>query len=471
MTRSIQLREQFIVTRPIADVFYYLADFSTISEWDASVISAKKVSEGAITQGTRFDLVLRSAGRRVPMAYTLTTYQALSHLVFTGKAQGFVAIDSIWLKETPQGTEITWQADITFEGILAHLLPVMRPSLLKLAKTSMQGLAHALSNNYHPQSHIAHTLSSKLILPELFHFSKYGYLHAQKNWQPMSANMHGKHVLITGASSGIGLAAAYALAAKGCHLTLVLRNAQKGQQVVQDLMRVTGNTSIDIEIADMSIMTDVIALSQRLLNKQHPIDVLINNAGALFNPRQETHEGLEQSFALLLLSPFILTTQIKPLLSKGSRVVNVLSGGMYSQGIVVDDLENKQGTYSGSVAYAKAKRGLMIVTEQWAKLWQADGISVHAMHPGWADTAGVVTALPEFYKLTKPILRTPEQGADTIVWLACATEVTKSTGLFWLDRSARPTHLSAKTQETQQQREQLWLSLLKYQQRFMAVSQ
>ncbi len=123
------------------------------------------------------------------------------------------------------------------------------------------------------------------------------------------------------------------------------------------------------------------------------------------------------------------------------------------------------------MAYAKAKRGLMIVTEQWAKLWQADGISVHAMHPGWADTAGVVTALPEFYKLTKPILRTPEQGADTIVWLACATEVTKSTGLFWLDRSARPTHLSAKTQETQQQREQLWLSLLKYQQRFMAVSQ
>ena len=75
MTRSIQLREQFIVARPLADVFYYLADFSTIGEWDASVISAKEVSEGAIAQGTRFDLVLRSAGRRVPMAYTLTSYQ------------------------------------------------------------------------------------------------------------------------------------------------------------------------------------------------------------------------------------------------------------------------------------------------------------------------------------------------------------------------------------------------------------
>jgi hypothetical protein len=110
----------------------------------------------------------------------------------------------------------------------------------------------------------------------------------------------------------------------------------------------------------------------------------------------------------------------------------------------------------------------MIVTEQWAKLWQADGISVHAMHPGWADTAGVVDSLPEFYKLTKPILRTPQQGADTIVWLASATEVSQTTGLFWLDREPRPTHLSVKTQETQQQREQLWQSLLSYQQQFLS---
>jgi NAD(P)-dependent dehydrogenase (short-subunit alcohol dehydrogenase family) len=199
--------------------------------------------------------------------------------------------------------------------------------------------------------------------------------------------------------------------------------------------------------------------------------VLINNAGALFNPRQENKEGLEQSFALLLLSPFILTEQLKPLLIKGSRVINVLSGGMYSQKIVVDDLENTQGKYSGSVAYAKAKRGLMMTTEQWAKAWQKDGITVHAMHPGWAETTGVIESLPEFYKISKPFLRSPEQGADTIVWLATATEAGKCTGLFWLDRQAQPTHLLAKTQETAQQREQLRLSLLSYQQRFMAVHQ
>ena len=98
----------------------------------------------------------------------------------------------------------------------------------------------------------------------------------------------------------------------------------------------TGNTKINLEIADMSLMSDVLALSQRLHQQQRPIDVLINNAGALFNPRQQTKEGLEQSFALLLLSPFMFTQQLKPLLAHNSRVINVLSGGMYSQAIDVN---------------------------------------------------------------------------------------------------------------------------------------
>ena len=146
MNRSIQLREQFLVNRPLADVFNYLSDFSTIAEWDASVVSCQKISDGAIGVGTKFDLILKSAGRHVAMDYTLKTYQK-QHLIFEGIAKDFVAIDSIWFKETAQGIEITWQADISFEGILAHLLPIMKPALLKLGKTSMQGLAQALANN------------------------------------------------------------------------------------------------------------------------------------------------------------------------------------------------------------------------------------------------------------------------------------------------------------------------------------
>jgi hypothetical protein len=117
-----------------------------------------------------------------------------------------------------------------------------------------------------------------------------------------------------------------------------------------------------------------------------------------------------------------------------ARVVNVLSGGMYTQKIHVDDLQSKNGTYSGSVAYARAKRGLMILTEEWARRWAKDGIVVNAMHPGWADTPGVLEALPEFHRVTERVLRTPEEGADTIVWLAAATEAGKVSGEFWLDR-------------------------------------
>lgn len=465
MNRSIQLREQFLVNRPLADVFNYLSDFSTIAEWDASVFSCQKISDGPIGVGTKFDLILKSAGRHVAMDYTLKTYQT-QHLVFEGVAKDFVAIDSIWFKESTQGTEITWQADISFTGLLAHLLPIMKPALLKLGQTSMRGLAQALANN-NPPPLMQHQIRSQLILPELWQFTKFGYLQAQNKWLPVSNNMQHKHIVITGATSGLGLASAFALAQKGCQLTLVVRNTHKGQDITQQIIKQTGNTNIHLEIADMSLMNDVIALTERL-TQQRPIDVLINNAGALFNPRKETSEGLEQSFALLLLSPFILTQQLKPLFAHNARVVNVLSGGMYSQAVNVDDLESKRGAYSGSVSYAKAKRGLMIITEEWAKQWQKDGIVVHAMHPGWANTDGVINALPEFYKLSKNVLRSPQQGADTIIWLASATEVSQSTGLFWLDREPRPTHLTTKTQETPLQRAQLWQSLLRYEKKFLS---
>lgn len=466
MNRSIQLQEQFVVQRPFEDVFYYLLDFSNIAQWDVSVLSCVKSTFGAITEGTRFDLVLKSAGRKIDMAYTLTSLQK-TQLVFTGVAKGFVAVDSIYLRKLPQGTEIIWQADIRFHGALAYLLPLMQSSLIKLGQESMQGLQQALSPQQPISSQITHSLRSKLILPELWHFTKYGYSQAQKNWQAVSTNMHNKHAVITGATSGLGLASAISLAQKGCYLTLVARSLSKAQSVKSHIIEQTGNPNIDIEIADMSVMQDVILLSSRLKKKQQSIDILINNAGALFNPRQVTCEDLEQSFALLLLSPYMLTLQLKPLFTTNVRVINVLSGGMYSQALDVDDLENKRGSYSGSIAYAKAKRALMIVTEEWAKQWAKEGISVHAMHPGWADTAGVVSALPAFYKLTKPILRNADQGADTIVWLACAQEVTQTSGLFWLDRKPRPTHLNAKTHETPLQRAQLMQTLSIYQKRFL----
>jgi NAD(P)-dependent dehydrogenase (short-subunit alcohol dehydrogenase family) len=142
-----------------------------------------------------------------------------------------------------------------------------------------------------------------------------------------------------------------------------------------------------------------------------------------------------------------------------ARVVNVLSGGMYTQKIHVDDLQSNKGTYSGSVAYARAKRGLMILTEEWARRWSRGGIVVNAMHPGWADTPGVVVALPEFHRVTRRVLRTPQEGADTIVWLAAATEAGMVSGEFWLDRRLHAKHIWPGTRETSAERRQLLKAL------------
>jgi NAD(P)-dependent dehydrogenase (short-subunit alcohol dehydrogenase family) len=132
---------------------------------------------------------------------------------------------------------------------------------------------------------------------------------------------------------------------------------------------------------------------------------------------------------------------------------------MYTQRIRVRDLQNTRGQYKGSIAYARAKRGQVILTELWADRLADQGIVVQAMHPGWADTPGVEASLPLFRKITKPFLRTPEQGADTIVWLAASDEAAETTGKFWLDRRPRPTHRLKNTVEALEDRQGLWDAL------------
>jgi NAD(P)-dependent dehydrogenase (short-subunit alcohol dehydrogenase family) len=188
---------------------------------------------------------------------------------------------------------------------------------------------------------------------------------------------------------------------------------------------------------------------------------LINNAGALFPERRETEAGIELTLATNLLSHFLLTNLLIPRLtaSAPARIINVSSGGMYTQRIRVDDLQNAAEGYQGSIAYARTKRGQVILTELWAERLADRGIVVHAMHPGWADTPGVADSLPLFRTLTRPFLRTPEQGADTMVWLAASPEAAASSGRFWLDRRPRPTHRLRRTVETDTDRHDLWNSL------------
>ena len=455
MPHTIEIKEQFHTRRSAEDVYEYITDFSRITEWDHSIISSEKISDGAISVGSQFDLMFAMGPRKSQIVYEITEFHYPSRAVLIGTSDNFVAVDTLSIEDKGSGCDVTWETKINFTGSSAKIVKLMESKIKAGAIKTIHDLAIALDDNFDaPVSSSLRTFADKAILPGILSFTKYGFKQAKTKWHPVTASVKGKHALITGATSGLGLATATQLAHLGAYLTLVARNQQKAKQVSTQITKVTGNHNIKIEIADLSEIKQVNDLADRLLNKGRRIDILINNAGALLNPRQETTDGLEKSFALLLLGPFLMTEKILPLLAKSgaARIINVSSGGMYAKRISLSNLQSTKGKYSGSEAYARAKRGLVIIGEQWAEQWAKHGITVHNMHPGWALTPGVQTGIPEFARRTKPFLRTPEQGADTIIWLATASEVAKTSGLFWLDRFPHSTHLTNKTKEKPEQR-------------------
>jgi len=301
----------------------------------------------------------------------------------------------------------------------------------------------------------------RTILLGLFDFTRFGYRLRARKWRPLDVSLAGRTVVVTGATSGLGKAAATRLAALGARVVLVGRDSAKLEQTHAELSEQGDGKNIACFCADLGLMSEVRRLARELAKAEPALHVLVNNAGALFNGRGATAEGLERTFALNLLCPFLLTNLLLPKLQEcvPARVVNVSSGGMYTQRIRVDDLQFQKGRYNGAVAYARAKRGLVILTEMWAEKLRRTGVTVNAMHPGWAETPGVISSLPGFYKVTRRVLRSPPEGADTMVWLAAAPEAAQETGLFWLDRQPRLTHVFPGTRESQEERKALWSEL------------
>ncbi|WP_439107413.1 SDR family NAD(P)-dependent oxidoreductase [Congregibacter sp.] len=454
----ISLKETIRVERTVEECFDYVADFRTTPEWDATAYKARKLSEGPVGIGSRFAVRCRLPLGSIELLYTITEFEPSNLVTLQADSWLFSAVDTIYFAQEDGQTRIDYHADFSYKMPFAALEGALESGMLRMGKIALRGLQRALDDdNAAPQISSGSATADRLLWPGLAMFSKWGYRRGQKNWQPMSASLRGKTMIVTGASSGLGLATARELAQRGAELILVMRNPQRAEAVVNELQAETGNTAIRHELADLSIMADVDALADRLLKNGKPIDVLVNNAGALFNDWNTTSEGLEQSFALLLLSPWRLTRALHPLLKAAgdSRVVNVVSGGMYSQRLSVDRLEAIPENYAGATAYARCKRALTVVTEEWAESWADDGIVVNAMHPGWADTPGVESALPAFHTLTRLILRTPEEGADTIVWLAAASEAGGVSGKLFLDREPRTTHLLSRTREDAAEREKL----------------
>jgi dehydrogenase/reductase SDR family protein 12 len=463
MSDSIRLDETISVVRPLHEVFAYISEFSRIEEWDPAVARGERLTEGSLGIGSQFRIDMKAG---FSLRYTVIEWEPDRRLLMTVDSKPFTAREEIFFTRTAAGTRVRYAATFNFVAPLARI-PTAFPGLMdRVGKSAMAGMRRALEDRFEAPAADAWTaLADRLVVPGMVGFTRFGYRAARRHWNPVSAYLRDRHVLITGATSGLGLATATTLAARGAQITLVARDRAKANAVARELKRRFGNSRVHVEIADLSLLEDVRALVARLLEKGRPIDVLVNNAGALINPREETTEGLEKSFALLLAGPYVLTEGLRPLLKKSAgargaaRVVNVLSGGMYTQKIHVEDLQSKKGGYSGAVAYARAKRGLLIVTEEWARRWAKDGIVVNAMHPGWANTPGVVSSLPAFHRVTEKVLRTPEEGADTVVWLAAATEAGKVSGEFWLDRRPHLKHVLPGTREKAAERRKLMREL------------
>ena len=463
----IRLKESIQVRKNIDTVFRYVSDFSHIQEWDPGVVSSKKARPTDRTDvGSVFDLVLKFGPFRPKMTYRVTAFQPYDRVILEGRGDTFSAVDTIWFRQTAHGTQIDYQADIRFSGFGRHLESWLSPFLKQTGKNAMRGLERTLGradgrvdgkDRFRSGAHWLDFLADHAILPGMFLFSRYGYTLGRRFWAEPHRTLYGKTVVLTGGTSGIGKAAAFKLAEKKAFLTIIARNRKKAEQVQQDIIEQTGNPHVDYLLADLSLMRDVRRVAGRIRDTKSSVDILINNAGALFNERKETSEGIEQTFAIDLLGVFCLTQLLKSKLagSADARVINVSSGGMYTQKIDVDDLENRQKPYNGAKAYARAKRGIVILTRIWAEQFKKDGITVHAMHPGWVDTPGIERSLPGFHQWMNRLLRTPEQGADTIVWLAVSHEAGRTTGRFWLDRRPHETVVFPGTAESGRERQVL----------------
>lgn len=262
--------------------------------------------------------------------------------------------------------------------------------------------------------------------------------------------MDGKVILLTGATSGIGRVAARELAPTGATLVVVGRDAGRLDALLAELR--PQNPAVEGLLADLSSQKEVRRLAAEFRQRHDRLDVLINNAGALFTERQLTVDGIERTFALNHLAYFLLTTLLLDVLqaSAPSRVVSVASDAHRRGRMHWDDLQLERWGGQGWVAYQQSKLANILFTRELARRLQGTGVTANCLHPGFVDTGfarnnGRLANL--LMTLMRPIQRSPEQGAETLVWAATAPELVGVTGQYFKDRAPRRTIPAAESVE------------------------
>lgn len=271
---------------------------------------------------------------------------------------------------------------------------------------------------------------------------------------PDNATLTGKTILITGATNGIGKEAARGLARQGARVIIVGRDAQKCAAAAAELQQSTGSTAVEALTADLSAMAQVHRLADEVKARCSRLDVLINNAGAYFERRLTSADGYEMTFALNHLSYFYLTTLLLDLLkaSAPARIVNVSSDAhRFARLNLVNP--HKPPIYSGFRIYSESKLANVVFTYELARRLEGSGVTANAVHPGFVrsgfgrNNAGLMAKI---LGLMQRFALTPEQGADTIVYLASAPEVEGVSGKYFVKRKAVPTSRASYDRETWQ---------------------
>ncbi|XP_027094276.1 uncharacterized protein [Coffea arabica] len=276
-------------------------------------------------------------------------------------------------------------------------------------------------------------------------FTKSGFIEHSKKFNPedMQTKIEGKNCVVTGANSGIGYATAEGLASRGANVYMVCRNKERGEAALSKIQEATGSKNVYLEVCDISSIIEIKSFTSRFSSKDVPVHVLVNNAGLIENRRETTPEGYELNFAVNVLGTYTLTELMLPLLEKAApdaRVITVSSGGMYTAPLM-KDLQFSNNNFNGVEQYARNKRVQVALTEKWAEIYKDKGIAFYSMHPGWAETPGVASSLPGFSKSMSGKLRTSQEGADTVVWLALQPKEKLLPGALYFDRAEAPKHL------------------------------
>lgn len=265
------------------------------------------------------------------------------------------------------------------------------------------------------------------------------------------SDLSGRTVVITGASSGIGLATAVALARAGARVVLTARDPERGERAAAEVVARSGRPgeAVSLTCFDLSSMTSVRRGAAELLQVAPRLDVLVNNAGVVLSERRETEDGFEATFATNHLGPFLLTTLLLDRLraSAPARVVNVASSAHAGarEGLDFDDLQSVR-SYRGMAVYGRTKLANILFTAELARRLAGSGVTANSCHPGTVatgygrdgDTRGLLAI---GLRLAAPFLLSPERGAETSVYLASSPEVAGVSGAYFV--RSRPRQPSA----------------------------